>query len=52
VATGTGYWSGISINITYSECVFVALGGDQRAMRMRYIVCVLSGFTVFFRVIS
>ena len=40
------------MSITYSECVFAALG-IQHAMRMhRIVICGLSGSTVFFRVIS
>jgi hypothetical protein len=39
-----------AINITYSECVSVALG-IQQAMRMRRIVtCALSGSAIFFRI--
>jgi len=41
-----------AISITYSECVFVALG-IQHAMRLRHIVsCGLSGSAVLFHIIS
>ena len=43
--------SGKAINITYSKCVFAALG-IQHAMRMRHIVISgLSGSTIFFHII-
>ena len=32
---------------TYSECVFVAVG-MQHAMRMRHVICSLSGSAFFF----
>jgi len=44
------YWKGNSI--TYSGCVFVALG-IQHAMHVRHIViCGLLGSTIFFHLIS
>ena len=44
--------SGEAISITYSECIYVALG-TQREMRMRYIfICGLSGFAIFFLIVS
>jgi hypothetical protein len=39
-------------NITYSKCVFVALG-IQHAMRMhRIVICGLFGSIIFFHIIS
>ena len=41
-----------AISITYSECVFVALG-IQHKMHVRHIaICVLSGSTTFLHIIS
>jgi hypothetical protein len=45
-------YSGTSINITYSESIFVALG-TQHSMGMRHIViCGLPGSTLVFYIIS
>jgi len=44
--------SGQAISITYSVCVFVAVG-NQYAMRTHHIViCDLSGCALFFHIIS
>jgi hypothetical protein len=45
-------YSGTAICITYSECLFVALG-IQREKRLHHIViCGLPGSTKFFHIIS
>jgi hypothetical protein len=44
--------SGKRVNITYSECVFVALV-IRHVMRMRhFVMCSLSGYTIFFFTLS
>jgi len=43
--------SSIAINVTYSDYVFIALG-IQRAMMSHTVISGLSGFTIFFYVIS
>jgi hypothetical protein len=41
-----------ALSITYSECMFVALGIQHAMCMCRIFLSGLSGFTVFFRIIS
>ena len=41
-----------SISITYSECVFVALGTECARRVGHFVICGLSRSTVFFHIIS
>jgi len=45
------YYNVKAINITYSECVFVALD-IQHAIRMLHVICDLFYSTVFVHIIS
>jgi hypothetical protein len=44
--------SGKAMSIKYSECVFVALGIQQRIRMLHIDICDLSGSTIFFHIIS
>jgi hypothetical protein len=41
-----------AINITYSECVFVALCIQHAVHMRRIVICGLSRWTIFFDIIS
>ena len=41
-----------AISVTYSECVFVALGIHHAKHRCHTVICGLSGSTMFFHIIS
>jgi len=40
------------MGITYSECVFVALGTQREMLMHRIVVCGLFGSTIFFSKLS
>jgi hypothetical protein len=41
-----------AISITYTECVFVALGIQHEMGMSHIVICGLTGFTVFVHIIS
>ena len=45
-------WGGKAVSITYSECVLVALGIQHALCMCNTVICGLSGFKIFFHIIS
>jgi hypothetical protein len=45
-------WSGKAMSMTYSECVFVALGIQHEKRMRRIAICGLFGSTIFSHIIS